>query len=643
MTTIPRFEATVPVHEPPSWAVLERHLFNIMEGSLQAFLHKYTHPDGRLIWREGPHLSRDGADDFYESFYNWPILYTLGGGKHCLELGDRQWDATTNLLEEIGHVQKDYEIGYDQFHQSESYIYFYALCMADPANAKHRDRARRFAGFYLNEDPDALNYDPEHGIIKAPHNGSMGPRPRETGSSYGYSPGMAVYGLPYEDVEGVSQIEDLKDPELARRMGQAMDERMSWGDVVANLGVVSTITNCWLLTGEDKHKEWVLDYVSAWLERAQKNGGLPPDSVGQNGEVGQYLSGKWYGSLYGWTWPHGFYNIGMACTVAASCAYLISGQEGYLDLPRMLIDRMMELGEVRALNKKKMSLQHHWLGDFTAMGERSESFLVPYRYADSGWFDYQPMMVNLPLALWNITGSDQDRNRVEQIHELEDFDWTHYTPLRGKEDIGHEKPWHMYITSRNEEYPEEALRGTLSQVYRRIQQVRQDKTDPRDNHIHWWQNLNPVTTETLVQLTLGAPQIIYNGGLLLAPVRYFDSTARRPGLPPDVSALVHSVKRSCVELELVNLNTWEERVVIVQAGSLGEHRFEGIEFEQLDSTYPGAVGHYRAPHIESVMKRAQVDSSAVEMRLPPGSRIRAGLHLNRGAGCPSYGFPWEGG
>ena len=63
MTIIPRFEATVPVHEPPSWAVLERHLFNIMEGSLQAFLHKYTHPDGRLIWREGPHLSRDGADD----------------------------------------------------------------------------------------------------------------------------------------------------------------------------------------------------------------------------------------------------------------------------------------------------------------------------------------------------------------------------------------------------------------------------------------------------------------------------------------------------------------------------------------------------------------------------------------------------
>ncbi len=136
MTRLTQIDASVPVHEPPSWAILQRHLFDLMEGSLQPFLDKYTHPDGRLIWREGQHNSRDGADDFYESFCNWPTLYTLGGGQRCLELGDRQWDATTRLMEEIGHVYKEYEIGYDQFHQSESYIYFYALCMADPKNAK---------------------------------------------------------------------------------------------------------------------------------------------------------------------------------------------------------------------------------------------------------------------------------------------------------------------------------------------------------------------------------------------------------------------------------------------------------------------------------------------------------------------------
>ena len=164
------------------------------------------------------------------------------------------------------------------------------------------------------------------------------------------------------------------------------------------------------------------------------------------------------------------------------------------------------------------------------------------------------MMICLPMALLNITGAEEDRRRVEDIRELEPFDWAHYTTSRGKEDAGHDKPRHAFVSGSNPDYPEQALRGALSQVYRRIQEVREDETDPRDNHIHHWQQLNPVTTEALVQLTLGAPQIIYNGGLLLAPIRHFDGTSKRPGLPPNVSALVREVKGDRIDLELVNLN-----------------------------------------------------------------------------------------
>ena len=60
--------------------------------------------------------------------------------------------------------------------------------------------------------------------------------------------------------------------------------------------------------------------------------------------------------------------------------------------------------------------------------------------------------------------------------------------------------------------------------------------------VHHWQDLNPVLTEALMQLTLGAPQIVYNGGLLTARVRYFDAERRRPGLPPDVAALVETLE-----------------------------------------------------------------------------------------------------
>ena len=61
--------ATVPLEKAPEWAVLERNLIKVMEEAVHPFLQKYTHPDGRIIWKEGIHDSRDGADDFYESFY----------------------------------------------------------------------------------------------------------------------------------------------------------------------------------------------------------------------------------------------------------------------------------------------------------------------------------------------------------------------------------------------------------------------------------------------------------------------------------------------------------------------------------------------------------------------------------------------
>jgi hypothetical protein len=150
--------ATQPLTEIPEWATLQRALIAEMEQAVYPFLQKYTDEDGRIIWREGIHQTRDGADDFYESFYNWPLLYLLGGEDHLLELGKRQWDATTRLMEEIGHIHKEYEIGYDQFHQSESYIYFYLLCMADPDDTTNLDRAKRFAGFYLNEDPKGQKF-----------------------------------------------------------------------------------------------------------------------------------------------------------------------------------------------------------------------------------------------------------------------------------------------------------------------------------------------------------------------------------------------------------------------------------------------------------------------------------------------------
>ncbi len=79
--------ASVPVSLPPSWAVWQRKLLEVMDLAVYPFLEKYTRPDGTLIWADEWYKSRDGADDFYESSFNWPLAYLLGGGDHLLSSG----------------------------------------------------------------------------------------------------------------------------------------------------------------------------------------------------------------------------------------------------------------------------------------------------------------------------------------------------------------------------------------------------------------------------------------------------------------------------------------------------------------------------------------------------------------------------
>ena len=637
MTTI---SATIPLLEPPAWAVLERQLMDAMGQAVHPFLEKYTRADGTLIWRE-TFRGRD-TDDFYEGFYNWPLLYLSGGGDHLLPLSVREWEAVTRQLTDYGVVHKDYARRVDQFHQGESDIYFYFLCLADPARPGHVERARRFAGLYLNEDPEALNYDPERRLIRAPLNGSGGPHWGffDGEPSYGYSPGMVRYGLPYEDVPGVRRYEDLKDAALARRLGEAMQGRMGRGDVVANLSVTSLVTNAYLLTGEEKYRQWVVDYVDAWVERARENGGLLPDNVGLSGQVGEYIGGKWYGGLYGWTWPHGFYNVCMAAIVAASNAYLLTGDASYLDLPRAQMDRVMEQGVVRDLRGCDMSLPEHWVGQFMALGDRRETFVVPYRYGDSGWFDYQPMSPIYPLAVWNLSMASQDWERVERLRRMEGYDWNQVFSFRTKEDAGHEQPWARFLAGENPTYPETILRASYAQVCRRLDQIREDREDLTRVNIHHWQQLNPVTTEALMQLTLGGPQIIYNGGLPMCRVRCFDAERRRPGLPPDVAALVERVEADRTALRLVNLSPLHAREVIVQAGAFGEHRFTEARYDARVSAYPGEVGSYAAPGVQRETRTASAHDKCLRVRMPPATEIALDIGTERFVNRPSYDAPW---
>jgi hypothetical protein len=245
--------ATVPVTLPPSWAAQQRLLLATMSDSIYPFLDRYTHDDGELIYDDA---WGGGADDFYEGYTNWPLLYLMGGKDHLVEESHRGWETVTRQLTRRGQAHKEYARSMDTFHQSESDVFFYHLCLADPAAGQLEMRARRFAGFYLNEDPEVRNYDPEHRILLSARLGSGGPyytpdEARETASHRSNE----TYGLPFYDLPGIDSYEDTLDPANARLMGQAVHDRWQKGEVVGNLSVTSLVTNAFLLTGEEKYRD----------------------------------------------------------------------------------------------------------------------------------------------------------------------------------------------------------------------------------------------------------------------------------------------------------------------------------------------------------------------------------------------------
>ncbi|MGD6748316.1 hypothetical protein ACOKM3_41470 [Streptomyces sp. BH106] len=619
--------ATVPVGTPPVWAILQRRLFDVLDDAWRAFADRYCAPDGSLYY-SGPVADRDGGDDFYEAFFNWPVLYRLGGSDELLDAAKHHWRGVTEQLTELGLVVDEFERGYDWFHLGESMLLFYGICAADPADPEFRSRAHKFADLYLPGSP-AGNYDPAARIIRAPHNGAEGPRPglQKEWASYGAELGMMrPFGLPLHDLGTIATWDDLADPDNARRMGEAMNARIGHGDTAVDLAATSLAVNAWLYGHDDRYRDWALDYLGAWHERAAARGGVLPDNVGPNGVVGELHGGRWYGGLYGWSWPHGLYSVGNAAAIASLNAALLGGADELLDLGRAPLDEVLAHAVEAPVTGTDMSISDRWHAELGEDADRP-TLLVPNRYADDGWFDHQPPQLALPLWLWHASGADADRERLTRIRKASGYDWRTVRAFRNKEEGGHEAPWLAYLAGDNPDYPAEILRVALGQAARRLELITADPTDPAGLHIHHWQRVNPVLTEALLQLTTGTPQVLYNGGLLPTRIAYWDGRRGRPGLPPDVAALVDTVTPDRVRLELVHTGHSYPRTVVVQAGAFGEDRIDAVRTETADPGHPGDPRAYTAPEVTTRTADIPVGAGHVTVELPPGRRIRLDLRL----------------
>jgi hypothetical protein len=628
--------ASVPLTNPPAWAVAERALFALLDDSWRLFESAFCAPDGSLRY-DGKLSSRDGGDDFYESFFNWPQYYLLGGDAAILPASEQHWRALTDQLTRLDIVNNDFEIGYDWFHQGEAMLFMYFLSAAAPV--EWRERAARFADLYV--DPKNGNYDDVLNIVKAPHNGSGGARKGVSNSEY--YPWLAdeatKYGFPLDWMEGAPgpHRDFAPDP----RLGPEMQQRLGRGDVVANLSISGLVLNAYALTGDDRYSHWIERYVSGWRARATDNGGIIPDNVGLDGVVGSQLEGRTYGGHYGWTWPHGIYSVGQATAVGSMAAAIVSGDLSYLDLARAQYDEVIAHGRTAAFSTSDSSIKHWW-GSHLGLDVDTPTLLVPYRRSDKGWFDWNPVQIAVPLALWHFSNDPADLARLRALRERSGFDWRTVRPVREKEEGGHEDAWFTYLEGDNPDYPQSILAAAQYQVRRRLALIETHGNKPVDEaDIHIWQLVQPIVTEALTQLTLGGPQVIYNGGQLQTRIRWFDAIGRRAGLPADVAVLVSSIDPKATTVEVVNLSATHDRHVILQAGAYAENQIETVSYDSFVGTWAGSFYEYIGEDIQTTESVAPVGSSYLRIVMPAGTRVRLTLNMTLHAKPQTYLAPWD--
>ena len=73
-----------------------------------------------------------------------------------------------------GMYFREFPTHFDWMHNGEGFTAFFLQGLSDPYDRALLDRTRRFAGFYMDEDALAKNYDPEHKLIRSMFNGSRG-------------------------------------------------------------------------------------------------------------------------------------------------------------------------------------------------------------------------------------------------------------------------------------------------------------------------------------------------------------------------------------------------------------------------------------------------------------------------------------
>ena len=574
---------------PPAWALMERALLEENTRLMELFAAKYVNPANGYLEVVEHWGGADGPDDAMENFYNWPMVYVLGGPKRSLDLFRSVWEGHIRQYSALGMYYKEYIKAFDWEHNGEGYEAFFMLPLADPDDPKTRDRIIRFANFYTGRDQTAGNYDPQHKIIKSILNGSRGPKLEATPEYWGDREGSGYF----------------------RKSG---DWTQVKGDVPMNLGATSLAANAYALTGDEHYRDWTIEYMGAWRDRTIANKGWVPSIVGLSGAVGEGWNGKWYGGLMGWNWTFGGWAIlSRGVRVGFNNAALMGGPE-YIDVLRNQGQRFLE---TRIKTPRGMMFQNKY-GDQGPYNPSNGPFFEGL-YSDIYLHSLDKRDLDI-LYEASIPAPRERRTQPVWKYEYED----------GRYEGGNEVAWIDYLQGNDPDYPGRVLADAFARIRFITEAIKSDKSTPDTRqadtpHILRISKEAPLSavgavTGALVNLALGGANPLWCGGLLFSEVRYFDPTARRPGLPEDVAALVTGITPEQVTVRLVNTSQTAARRVIVQTGAYGEHICERVR-----------AGTETLP----------VGARWFEVALDPGCGGDIVVSRKRYAGKPTFRFPWQ--
>lgn len=549
---------------PPEWAYAQRALLKESSQAALEFARKYTDVRGhfRGVERWG---GNDGPDDVMETFHNWPLAYALGADERILRVYETIWE---------GHL--------DQFQK---------------AKAPSAEMAK--SGMFSREFITAFDWE---------HNGEG------LAAFYHYAlcrPWDAAYRRRSIRYAGFYNGDDPKAPNYDKKLkiirslhngslgpkvtpasvydwgGEAEpgpDRHTRYktagnikGDHPLNLLTTTLGMNAYMLSRDRKYADWVLEYAGAWRDRILQNGGNVPTNIGLDGAIGGEWDGKWYGGTFGWNFDpesnsRNYYMRGVR--IAMGNAFLLTHDAAYLEPLRKQIENLYAVKKVE-----------------------NGRTLLPNKYGDQGWYGYVPNEhsdVQRDLYLWTM-----DKKYLERL---------------GRD------PWISYLTGKNDQFPEQALRQDLLRLRQRVKAFREDGVTPDARALDHAQRFNPVVTTSLTQLMNGANEPGGSGSLVHARLRYFDPVRRRAGVPEEVAALVDSFDDAHVSVTLVNLSQTGDREVLVQTGMYGEHT---------------------ATEVQSAEKTWTVNAPRFKVHLAHGAGAKLRVGMRRYANAPVLDFPWD--